>query len=76
MNHEAEFIVHFMMWGQACTTVFGSTSEKTPQDWLSLLEDKGWLLPVEIVKDGVVVWSREAEGWGYAEKCSCGTDSV
>lgn len=52
-------VVHFMMWGQACTTVFDATSELTPMVWLETMDEKGWLLPVEIVTpDGVVVWSR------------------
>ncbi len=53
-------VVHFMMWGQACATVFDATSELTPMVWLKTLDEKGWLLPVEIVTpDGVVVWSRD-----------------
>ncbi len=54
-------VVHFMMWGQACSTVFDATSELSPMKWLETMEEKGWLLPVEIVTmDGVVVWSSEA----------------
>lgn len=59
---EGQVTVYFKLWGQICSTVFDVTSELAPLDWLQTMEEKGWLLPVEIVTaDGIVVWSKEAE---------------
>ena len=57
---DKEVTVYFKMWGQLCSTVFDVTSELSPMVWLETMEEKGWLLPVEIVTpDGVVIWAKE-----------------
>lgn len=54
--------VYFKMWGQLCSTEFDAVSELSPHEWLEMMEDKGWLLPVEIVTpDGIVIWSKEED---------------
>lgn len=52
--------VIFDMWGQRCQTKFNDTSELEPLEWLDRLEEKGWLLPIEIrLENGTIIHNEE-----------------
>lgn len=56
-----EIVVVFDMWGQRCVTTFNGTSELTPLQWLGLMKEKGWLLPIEVYQEstGVILYDRD-----------------
>ena len=47
--------VIFYMWGQKCETEFDPTSELDPYTWTMTMFEKGWILPIEIVREDNLV---------------------
>ena len=43
------------MWGQKCETEFDPTSELDPYTWTMTMFEKGWILPIEIVREDNLV---------------------
>ena len=60
--------VYFMFWGQKCQTDFLETDELHPLDWIRTLYDKGWMDPVEVIRDDGVVTVTEEEMRKLKEK--------
>jgi len=52
--------VIFQLWGQRCETVFDSTSELDLETWIKTCTEKGFIYPIEVVRQDInIIYSEE-----------------
>ena len=52
--------VIFDLWGQRCETIFDSTSELDFETWVKTCVEKGFIYPIEVVKQDInIIYSEE-----------------
>ena len=65
-----DVIVVFDMWGQRCETKFDSTSELDSMAWIKNCVDKGFMYPIEVVREnGEVLYTEEQLQEMISELC-------
>lgn len=56
-----KIMVVFDMWGQRCITEFDDSSELLFENWIKIVYEKGWMIPVEVYRkdDNVVLCDEQ-----------------